>query len=214
MIENLIEIIVHTDDALLAIVAENVLLAYTILFLIIMLETGLIVFPFLPGDGLLFSAGVVAASTNLNVWILLLLLIIAAIVGNLINYTFGNILGHKLKNSSNFVIKKFLKQLSKAEDFYIKQGEKAIVFGRFLPVIRTYIPFFAGMVQMNFKLFAKYTLIGAVSWISSFLLLGFFIGEVPWVKNNYGIIFIGLIIVTLIPLVLTLGKSIVVKKSQ
>lgn len=209
MLDKLIEIIVHTDDALLAIVSENILLAYTLLFLIIMLETGFIVFPFLPGDGLLFSAGVVAASTDLNVWILLITLMIAAILGNMANYYMGNLLGDKFKQSDNYFVKNWLiKHLPKAQEFYDKHGEKAIIFGRFLPIVRTYIPFLAGVVKMEKQLFIKNTIFGAVAWISIFLLLGFFVGEIVWVKNNYGLIFIGLIIITLLPLLFSLLKKI------
>ncbi|PKQ43700.1 VTT domain-containing protein [Confluentibacter flavum] len=208
MLDELIEIIVHTDDALLALVAENILFAYSLLFLIIMLETGFIVFPFLPGDGLLFSAGVVAASTDLNVWILLISLMIAATLGNMANYYIGNLLGDKFKQSDNYFVKNWLiKHLPKAQEFYDKHGERAIIFGRFLPIVRTYIPFLAGVVKMEKQLFIKNTIFGAVAWISIFLLLGFFIGEIAWVKNNYGLIFIGLIIITLLPLLFSLLKK-------
>jgi membrane-associated protein len=196
----LIEIILHTDDVLLTIVGENILYAYLLLFSIILLETGLIVFPFLPGDGLLFSAGVVATSSDLNVWILLVLLIIAAILGNIINYSVGTLLGNKIKQSDNYLIKKYLKTyILRTKQFYDKHGGNAIILGRFFPIIRTYIPFFAGFVKMKRNLFIKNTIIGAISWVSLFLLVGFFVGEIEWVKNNYGLIFICLILITLIP---------------
>lgn len=206
--DNLIEFILHTDDILLAIVADNVIKAYFILFFIIILETGLIVFPFLPGDGLLFSAGVVAASTDLNVWILLVLLIIAAIIGNIINYALGKLIGHKLSQSTNYFVKNHLmKQLPRAQEFYDKHGGSAIIFGRFLPIIRTYIPFLAGIVKMDYRLFLKNSIFGAISWISFFLLTGFFVGAIQWVKNNYGLIFISLIIITLLPFLFALIKK-------
>lgn len=207
--DKLLEIIFHTDDVLLGIVAENISFAYLFLFLIIMLETGFIVFPFLPGDGLLFSAGVVAASTDLNVWILLFILMIAAILGNIINYSIGKLLGNKLKQSKNYIIKNYLiRHLPQAQEFYDKHGPSAIIIGRFLPIIRTYIPFLAGVVNMEHKLFVKNTILGALIWVPLFLLTGFFIGEIEWVKNNYGLIFIGLIIITLIPLLYSLVKGI------
>ncbi|PKA82008.1 membrane-associated protein [Ulvibacter sp. MAR_2010_11] len=208
-----IEIILHTDDALLGIVAQNVLFAYIFLFMIILLETGLIIFPFLPGDGLLFSAGVVAASTELNVWILLVVLIIAAVLGNVLNYSVGKVLGNRIRQSDNFIIKKYIiNNLPRTQVFYDKHGGNAIVFGRFFPIIRTYIPFFAGIVKVEKSLFIEKTIIGAVSWISLFLLLGFFVGEIEWVKNNYGLIFLCLIIITLIPLLFSLIKKIISKK--
>ncbi|MET7030634.1 VTT domain-containing protein [Sediminicola luteus] len=199
--DQLIDFILHTDDALISLVAENIYKAYFILFLIIMLETGLIVFPFLPGDGLLFSAGVVAASTDMNVWVLLVLLIIAAITGNIINYYVGLTLGAGLKQSNNYIIKNYLMaHVPKAEEFYAKHGGRAIIIGRFFPMVRTYIPFLAGIVRMERPIFMKYTVSGAIIWIMLFLLTGFFVGEIPWVKNNYGLIFVSLAIVTVLPL--------------
>lgn len=206
--DKLIDIILHTDDVLLTLVAENIYKAYFILFLIIMLETGLIVFPFLPGDGLLFSAGVVASSTDLNVWVLVLILIAAAVIGNMINYAVGSSLGAKLKRSNHYFIRNYLmNHLPQAEEFYVKYGGKAIILGRFFPVIRTYIPFVAGIVKMEKAVFVRNTLVGAICWIGFFLLTGYYVGEVSWVKNNYGVIFIGLIILTLIPLVVAVIRK-------
>lgn len=208
----IIELILHTDDALLALVSENVNKAYLILFLIIMLETGIILFPFLPGDGLLFSAGVIAASSDLNIVILYVLLMIAAISGNLLNYFIGNLFGTGLRQSKNrFIRKSLIRPLEKTETYYLKHGDRAIVIGRFFPVIRTFIPFFAGVVKMPFNLFFKYTVVGAFLWITTFLLLGYFLGEIPWVKNNYGLIFLMLITLTLLPFLATLFRRIFTK---
>ncbi|MEJ1223848.1 VTT domain-containing protein [Sediminicola sp. 1XM1-17] len=211
--DQLIDFILHTDDALLSLVADNIYKAYFILFLIIMLETGLIVFPFLPGDGLLFSAGVVAASTDMNVWVLLVLLIIAAITGNIINYYVGLTLGAGLKQSNNYIIKNYImSHVPKAEEFYAKHGGRAIIIGRFFPIVRTYIPFLAGIVRMERPIFMKYTVSGAIIWIMLFLLTGFFVGEIPWVKNNYGLIFVCLAIVTVLPLLFSLLRKLFKKK--
>lgn len=208
----LIELIIHTDEVLLGLVSENVYQAYFLLFLIIFLETGVIFFPFLPGDGLLFSTGVIAASTELDIYILLPLLIIAAISGNLVNYFTGNYLGTNLKHSPNTFVQKWLiKPLHKTEIYYHKHGNTAIVIGRFFPIIRTYIPFLAGLVKMRFALFVKYTFIGAILWVLLFLLSGYFLGEIPWVKNNYGLIFLLLIIITLLPFTVTLLRRIFTK---
>ena len=210
--DRLIEIILHTDDALLGFVAENILLAYILLFMIILLETGLIFFPFLPGDALLFSAGVVAASTDLNVWILLVVLIIAAVLGNIMNYSGGKVLGNKIRHSENYFVKKYIiNYLPQTKEFYDKHGGNAIIFSRFFPIIRTYIPFFAGIVKVEKKLFLEKTIVGAISWISLFLLLGFFVGEIEWVKNNYGLIFLCLILITLIALLFSIIKNITTK---
>ena len=209
----LVELILHTDDALLALVAENVNKAYFVLFMIIMLETGLIFFPFLPGDGLLFSAGVITATTQLDITVLMPLLIIAAITGNLLNYYLGTSLGAGLRTSKNSIVQKFLgKYLPTAENYYQKHGSQAVIIGRFFPIIRTYIPFVAGLAKMEQKLFLKNTIIGAILWISVFLLTGFFLGEIAWVKNNYGLIFLILIAISFMPFVWALFRRIVLKK--
>jgi len=206
--EKILEIILHTDDALLSLAAENVNKAYLILILLIMLETGLIIFPFLPGDGLLFSAGVVAASTDIDIRVLVVLLIFAAILGNLINYNFGKFLGVKFRKSKNYFIQnRLMKYMPQAEEFYKKHGGRAIIIGRFFPIIRTYIPFLAGIVKMHNKVFITNTIIGAVSWILLFSLTGFFVGEIEWVKNNYGFIFLLLILFTVIPFIYAFIKQ-------
>jgi membrane-associated protein len=196
----LFEIIVHTDDALRLIVAQNIIQAYVFLFLVIFLETGTVFLPFLPGDGLLFSAGVITASTSLNIVLLVPLLILAAVLGNLSNYIVGSYFGNKLEKSQNrFVQRYLLKYIIQTRHFYDKYGAKSIVIGRFFPVIRTYIPFFAGLSGFKYHLFFIYTIIGSVLWVPFFTLIGHFIGENAWVKDNFLVIFLGLIIVTLIP---------------
>jgi membrane-associated protein len=194
------EIILHTDDAIKAIVAENIIKAYFVLFLVIFSETGFIFFPFLPGDGLLFSAGVIAATTDVGILILIPLLIAAAILGNLSNYAAGKFFGKNLEKSKNsFVQKHLVKYILKTRQFYAKYGEKSIIIGRFFPVIRTYIPFFAGLSSFPMNNFFNFTVIGALIWVPFFSLAGFFLGEIPWVENNFGLIFLGLIIITLMP---------------
>jgi len=196
----LLDLILHTDDALLALVGENVYKAYIVLFLVIMLETGLILFPFLPGDGLLFSAGVICATTEMDVTVLLVLLSFAATFGNLMNYHTGRAMEVQFrKRSGSLIVKYLIRHLPKAEEFYGKHGTRAIIIGRFFPILRTYVPFVAGMIGMDRKIFLKYSALGALIWISLFLLAGFYLGEITWVKNNYGLIFLLLIIITLIP---------------
>ncbi len=210
MIDRLFEIIMHTDDALLNMVSENLNHTYIILFLLVLFETGLIVFPFLPGDGLLFSAGVVAASTNMDIRLLVILLIIAAILGNFTNFYVVKFLGYELRKSNNYFIKNHLmKYMPQAEGFLNKHGGRAIIIGRFFPIMRTYIPFLAGVVKMQPKVFIKNTVIGAVLWVTLFSLTGYFVGEIEWVKNNYGLIFLGLIVITILPFFFTLVKRIV-----
>jgi membrane-associated protein len=209
----LFDIVLHTDQALMRIVAENVIEAYVILFLIIFLETGTVFFPFLPGDGLLFSAGVITASTALNIIWLVPLLFLAAVLGNLTNYFVGSFFGKNLEKSQNRFVKKYLiKYIIRTRHFYDKYGGKSIVIGRFFPVIRTYIPFFAGLSGFKYHLFFIYTIIGSALWVPFFTLTGYFIGENIWVKQNYGLIFLGLIIVTLMPFFYNVIKLTFTKK--
>lgn len=213
--DKLLDLILHTDDALLTLVAENVTRAYFVIFMMIMLETGMIFFPFLPGDGLLFSAGVIASTTEFDVKVLLLVLVLAATIGNLINYHVGRFLGGRLRKSNNYFIKRFLiKHLPKTEAYYKKHGNRAIILGRFFPIIRTYVPFVAGLVKMERSIFFKYTAIGAILWICTFLLAGFYLGKFVWVKNNYGLIFLMLVIITLIPFFSTVLRTITAKKQK
>jgi len=207
------EILFHTNQALYAIVSENVTEAYIVLFLIIFLETGLIVFPFLPGDGLLFSAGVIAASSQLNIMILVPILILAAVVGNYFNYGIGKLIGNKIERSTNRFVQKYLvKSIIETRKFYKKHGKKSIIIGRFFPVIRTYIPFLAGTVKFDYPMFGKYTVIGSFIWVPFFTLIGYFLGDITWIKNNFELIFLGLIIVTLIPFFYTAIKMFLIKK--
>lgn len=208
MMNEIYHILFHTNEAIFAIVSENVWEAYLLLFLIIFLETGLIVFPFLPGDGLLFSAGVIAASSKMSILVLVPILILAAIIGNHFNYRIGKLVGNRIEHSENKLAKKYLvPSIVKTRLFYKKHGKKSIIIGRFFPVIRTYIPFFAGTVTFDFQTFKRYTVIGSVIWVPFFTLTGYFLGEITWIKDNFEIIFLGLIIVTLIPFFYAAVKS-------
>ncbi|MDX2246821.1 MAG: VTT domain-containing protein [Bacteroidia bacterium] len=204
----LLEIILHTDDALLAIAEANHIKAYFVLFLIIFCETGLIVTPFLPGDGLLFSAGVVAAATQLNLGLMIILLVLAAILGNIVNFAVGKYFGDRLEESPNRFVQKYLvKYIVQTRGFYEKHGGKSIILGRFFPIIRTYIPFFAGVADFPWKTFLIYTFIGAATWVPIFSLVGYFAGEIPWVKDNYGVIFMLLVILPFLSLFIGIAKE-------
>ncbi len=209
----LLELVLHTDEVLMRIVAANLTEAYVILFLIIFSETGLLIFPFLPGDGLLFSAGVISASTALNIVWLVPILILAAILGNLTNYFVGTFFGHRLEKSRNRFIRKYLiPYIRRTRQFYDQYGAKSIVIGRFFPVIRTYIPFFAGLSGFKYSVFLIFTIIGSLLWVPFFTLAGYFIGENAWVKENYLLIFLGLIIVTLLPFFYNVIKILFTKR--
>jgi len=209
------EILFHTNEALYAIVSENVWEAYLVLFLIIFLETGLIIFPFLPGDGLLFSAGVIAASSEMSILLLVPILIAAAILGNHFNYRIGKQIGNGIEQSKNRLVQKYLvKSIITTRKFYQKHGKKSIIIGRFFPVIRTYIPFLAGTVKFDFPIFKTYTVIGSVIWVPFFTLIGYFLGDIPWIKDNFELIFLGLIVVTLIPFFYAALKTMFFRKKN
>lgn len=185
----------------MGIVADNVNEAYLIFFLIIFCEVGLIFLPFLPGEGLLFMAGVIASSTEMKIAYLVILLIIAAIAGNIFNYFFGRYFGLRLESSHNIIIQNYFKKyITPTQVFYQDHGGKSIIFARFIPVIRTFIPFFAGVAGVRHKRFLLFTVIGSVLWVPIFTLTGFFAGEIEWVKRNFGLIFLLLVVLTLIPL--------------
>jgi len=179
---------------------------YAILFLVIFAETGLIVTPFLPGDSLLFIAGALAAAGGMDVHLLVVLLIIAAILGDAVNYRVGAWLGPSLFKDNNA---RYLKRdyLDKAHDFYEKWGGLAIILARFTPFLRTYVPFVAGMSRMTYAKFATYNVVGGILWVASLTYLGYFFGNIPWVKSNQGLVVIGIVILSLLPAIYGLIKS-------
>ena len=195
---DLLELIMQTDEFLTRQVAANIILAYVLIFVIIFAESGIILCPFLPGDGFLFSVGVIAASTDLNFYIVVPICILAAILGYLINYYLGEAIGNRLLEKNYNWFRRFYEQTHR---FMEIRGSNAVILSRFFPIVRTYFPFVAGMVGMEYKTFVRYTVVGAVLWVLIFTLTGFMVGEIPWVQQNYGLIFLGLVILTLIPLV-------------
>jgi len=196
---DIIDFILHIDDHLFEMVKNYGTLTYGILFLIIFAETGFIVTPFLPGDSLLFAAGVVAAASGaLDPWVIILLCIIAGFIGNTINYRIGYWIGPKIfeQEKIRFIKKEYL---VKTHNFYEKHGGKAVVIGRFMPIIRTFVPFVAGIGQMDWKRFMGFNFLGAVLWVIPFTLAGFYLGEHPFVKKNFELIMLVIIVVTVLP---------------
>jgi membrane-associated protein len=207
----LLELITHTDDYLRSLIDSNLVMAYLIIFLIIYCESAFIAFPFLPGDGLLFSVGVVAASSPLNILLIIPLLVMAAILGNLTNYQLGLRFGQWVLTRNNRLVASYYRS---ADEFILKNGAKAVVLGRFFPIIRTYVPFVAGMVAMPYQAFFRHTVVGAMVWVVSFSLVGNLLGEVAWVKDNYGLIFLGLIVITLLPFLFRVFTRLIRRRSR
>lgn len=194
----LLDIALHLDQHLQALVSEHGAWIYLILFLIVFCETGLVVTPFLPGDSLLFVAGTVAAAGGMDIHLLVVLLIIAAVLGDAVNYAVGHYLGPRIFSHSE---SRWLnpKHLQRAHDFYEKYGGKTIIIARFVPIIRTYAPFVAGAASMTYAKFALYNISGAVLWVVSLGYAGYFFGNIPLIKNNLTLVIIGIIILSILP---------------
>src|SRR5687768_11149467 len=199
LVTQFVEYILHLDAHLGALVQEYGTWTYAILFLIIFCETGLVVTPFLPGDSLLFATGTLAAGADLNVYVLFLLLAVAAILGDAVNYWVGHKVGEKLFDGRI----PYLKQsyLDRTHAFYEKYGGKTIVIARFVPIVRTFAPFVAGAGSMSYAKFAMYNVTGAILWIGSMLFAGYLFGNVPIVKENFGLVVIAIILVSVMPAV-------------
>lgn len=198
LIKYVIDIFLHLDVHLSAITTQYGIWTYAILFLIIFCETGLVVTPFLPGDSLLFAIGNLAALEALDLQTLLILLIIAAILGDSVNYSIGNYVGPKAFSGPHSRI--FKKEyLEKTERFYAKYGGKTIIFARFVPIIRTFAPFVAGVGSMPYARFIIFNITGGVAWIASFMLAGYFFGSIPIIRKNFTIVILTIIVISILP---------------
>jgi membrane-associated protein len=204
LLKHFFDLVLHLDKTLVNVVHEYGSLTYLLLFLIIFTETGVIVFPFLPGDSLLFVAGTLAAQPNpetghplLNILYLIPLLIGAAFLGDNVNYAVGDYLGPRVfREDFRFLKRKYLEQ---TQAYYAKHGGKTIIMARFVPIVRTFAPFVAGVGTMTYRHFASYSIAGAVLWVVSLTLAGYFLGSIPWVKNNFTLVIYGIILFSVIP---------------
>ena len=194
------DIAVHLDKHLAALLAQYGTWVYAILFLIVFAETGFVVTPFLPGDSLLFVAGALCGAGSMDLWLLNATLIAAAVLGNSVNYSIGRYLGPKVFHweSSRFFNKA---ALMKTHDFYERHGGKTLVITRFIPILRTFAPFVAGIGQMDYRHFAIWNVTGAITWVVSLTLAGYFFGQIPIVKKNFETVILGIIVLSLLPMV-------------
>ncbi len=197
LIASFIDLFLHLDQHLNVIIENYGIWTYLILFAIIFCETGLVITPFLPGDSLLFAAGTFAALGALRVEILLILLMAAAIVGDTVNYWIGSRVGPRAFSGEVRFLKK--EYLDRTQEFYEKHGGKTIVLARFIPIIRTFAPFVAGVGTMHYRRFITYNIFGAVLWVSIFTLAGFFFGNIPAVKENFTLVILAIIFVSVLP---------------
>jgi membrane-associated protein len=206
----LLDLFLHLDKHLVTVVDQWGALVYVLLFAIIFVETGLVVMPFLPGDSLLFVAGAIAAVGGMSLPILLILLLIAAVAGDAVNYSIGRWFGPKVfawEDSRWFNKEAF----DKTHAFYEKHGPITIVVGRFLPFIRTFAPFIAGVAQMSYPRFATYNLVGGVLWVGGLTTLGYLIGDNPWVKANFSVVALAMIIIPGLPALWVFLKALIQK---
>jgi membrane-associated protein len=199
----LIDLFLHLDEHLANIINQYGVWTYAILFLIIFMETGFVVTPFLPGDSLLFAAGSLAPISDMNIWLLIVLLIIAAIAGDTVNYWIGHYLGERAYNI------KWIKReyLDRTHAFFQKHGGKTIFLARFVPIVRTFAPFVAGMGKMSYGYFFSYNVFGGIVWVLLFTLLGYFFGNIPFVKANFELVIIAIILISVVPAVWEAWKA-------
>lgn len=203
----------HLDESLAQWAANYGVWIYAILFLIVFCETGLVVTPFLPGDSLLFAAGAVAASApgSMNIHLMVVLLIVAAILGDGVNYHFGSILGDKVKNGTRFIKKSHIDQ---THAFYEKHGPKTIIIARFVPIVRTFAPFVAGIGKMSYSKFLAYNVIGGIFWVVSLAYLGYALGNLPFVKKNFEIVIFAIIGISILPAIIEVIRAKMAAKNE
>jgi membrane-associated protein len=205
LISYLIDLFLHLDKHLSQVIATYGVWTYALLFLIIFLETGLVVTPFLPGDSLIFAAGTFAGMGVLNVWVLFVLLSAAAILGDTVNYWIGHYIGPRAFSGNVRFLKR--EYLDRTHAFYEKHGGKTIILARFVPIVRTFAPFVAGIGAMSYGKFITYNVVGGIAWVAIFLFLGYFFGSLPFVQDNFSLVVIAIILISVAPAVYEILKE-------
>ena len=200
----LFEIFLHIDKHLASVIQQYGFSTHLILFLIVFCETGLVVTPFLPGDSLLFAAGTFAARGALDIRLLAVLLIAAAVLGDAANYHIGRYIGPKAFGGGRFLKKEHLERTHR---FFEKYGSKTIIIARFVPIVRTFAPFLAGVGTMSYPRFALYNVTGGILWVACFALGGYWIGEIPLVKNNFSVVIMAIIVISVLPAVIEFVRA-------
>lgn len=197
LISQVIDFFLHLDKYLAEIISAYGTWTYLILFFVIFMETGFVVTPFLPGDSLLFAAGTFASLGALNVWVLFILLSFAAVLGDTVNYWIGHFIGEKAFSGNIRFLKK--EYLDRTHEFYERHGGKTIILARFIPIIRTFAPFVAGVGEMSYGRFITYNVVGGVMWVGIFVFAGYFFGNIPFVKHNFSLVILAIIIISVLP---------------
>jgi len=193
----ILDFFLHIDKNLISIIQTYGFWTYPLLFLILFIETGVVIVPFLPGDSLLFASGALASSGLINVFLIFLIALSAAIIGDTANYWIGHFIGEKISNS------RFIKKehLIRTQKFYDKHGGKTIIIARFIPIIRTFAPFVAGIGKMKYSRFFSFNVVGGILWTALFIFAGFFFGNIPFVKNNFSLVIISIIAISFVPVI-------------
>ncbi len=205
LIRHLIDFILHIDQHLAELIRDYGTWTYAILFLIVFVETGLVVMPLLPGDSLLFAAGTFAALGAMNIWLLMALLLAAAILGDTVNYWIGKKIGPRAFTGEIRFLKR--EYLDKTTAFYEKHGGKTIIIARFMPIVRTFAPFVAGVGAMNYPRFLAYNVIGALLWVVGFTSLGYWFGNIPVVKERFSLVILAIIVLSVLPVVIEVIRA-------
>lgn len=207
IIYSLIDFILHIDEHLVEIIQQFGNWSYGILFGIVFVETGIVIMPFLPGDSLLFASGTLAALGAFNLYTLLIVFFVAAVLGDTVNYHIGHKVGHSIPENS-FIGRVINRdRLEIAQNFFNKHGGKTIVIARFMPFIRTFIPFVAGASKMNYSYFLLYNVVGAFLWVMSCTLIGYFFGNIPIIKENFSTVLILIIVISVLPAIIGAIKA-------
>ena len=204
-LKKLLDYVLHLNVHLDALVLQYGMWVYAILFLIVFCETGLVVTPFLPGDSLLFAVGALAAGGKLDVWLVTFVLLLAAVVGNTVNYWVGRFAGRKLTEKFPRLIKK--KHLDRTHAFYERYGGKTIIITRFVPIVRTFAPFVAGFGTMTYPRFMVFNIAGGLLWVGLIVPAGYFFGNLPVVKNNFGMVVIAIVVVSMLPMAVEIVRE-------
>lgn len=197
MIRQILDFVLHLDRHLGGLILQYGAWTYAILFAVIFLETGFVVTPFLPGDSLIFAAGTFAALRSLDVWLLFGLLSAAAILGDTANYWIGRLVGPKVFQTGSRLFKK--EYLDRTHAFYERHGGKTIIIARFVPIVRTFAPFVAGIGRMSYGRFVAYNVVGGVGWVALFAFGGYFFGTIPFVRRNFSLVIVAIVLVSLLP---------------
>ncbi len=209
---SLIDFVLHIDVYLGQIIIQYGILTYAILFGIIFIETGLVFTPFLPGDSLLFAAAAFAAIGSLNIYIAIPIFIIAAILGDTANYWIGHFFGRKLVENPRVPIKK--EHIEETQKFFDKYGGKTIIIARFVPIVRTFAPFVAGIGKMNYSKFISFNVIGGISWVLIVMITGYFFGNIAFVRENFSLVVLAIVFISIIPMLIPISKKIFKKLTK